>query len=313
MPPRTNTVRSIMRRSLFLIGLVSSLIVWILLRTSNASNSSTEILAASKSTYATQRPLASAEKPATTQPPGEQSKQGRIVAQEQNYETTRDLYDFFVQAIASGSRSKTMQAVRVAQECHGFLNSFDRLGVIAGGGTTDPPSDAAQQPQRDAINELVRRCSGFNRMSPIQRRGAISDALSKAEALGAVETQFLSKSSAGLTQSDFETMLQTVSGANFEILLLPLGNLLARNTGDYGNNRDAASMAAYLALCDLSGACGVGSLRALISCAWGGTCNTALDEGWEQGYSEEKQAIIRTLRIKVVNAVRSNNVFSLRI
>lgn len=228
-----------------------------------------------------------------------------------SFDMRSDLFALYEAALTTNRGADAARAARVVRECHGLLVWFDEhYGVIAAGGRPEADPGPFSQARMDAIREVIRRCDGFNRMAPAQRREAISRLTARARELGSPEAKFQLEGAAAMSGRDVVAMLQEASGSNFEALLIPLSHIaeqwaIHRNGLERERASSVGGMGAMLALCDLSDTCRSDSLRGVLWCATGGKCGAALTDGWEDGLSPQEQALVLEYRARIVAAVRS--------
>ncbi len=220
-----------------------------------------------------------------------------------SFEHSKDVYLFYKTASSSSVPGEVAQAAYAAAECHGIQKRTTDLGTIAGSTMTEA-GGAISQERRNAISEVIRRCEGFGRLSVAQRKEAIRSAEARAQELGALELKYKEMDFTKLTKEDFNSLLQSASGASFEITLLSLSTVLRSNLVSLPKGNDIADTAAFLAICDLSKSCEKDSLRTLMGCALGGTCDQSLGGSWEQDFSAEERSKIEDIRGKVVDQVK---------
>jgi hypothetical protein len=226
----------------------------------------------------------------------------------QPFDRRADLSTLYDEGMASDRSAVVVQAMRAMKECDGFLGFYNaHHGVIAAGGNVSASTPAATQPRRDAILEVVRRCGSYTRMSPTDRRQAIAALSERARQLGSPEL----KVREAVTTSDITSMLQDISGSNFDVLLTPLSFVAARWAAEEGvtthRAQDIGGMSTFLALCDLTETCRVDSLRTLMGCVMGGNCERDLDAGWEVDFTPADQALIEVHRKRLVHAIRQQD------
>ena len=222
-----------------------------------------------------------------------------------NYSTSNDLYSFFLQYRNSENAGLVLQVAEAAQICYSFFQNFDYLGTLASGGIVDPPVLNVTQARRDAIDEINRRCSGFLRVDSSARKTARNEARAKAAGLGALEGKYSGVNrSVAVSHDDLKSLLASASGVNKDLLLNPLSSLARQYIESGPDSESVSGMASYLALCDLSGACGSDGVQAKLLCAWGGTCK-ALDADWELDFTPAQRLAISDLRNKLLDTIRS--------
>lgn len=222
------------------------------------------------------------------------------------------LFDIYERGSSTTDPSVAVQAERAAIECDGLLAWHAAFyGVLAGGGVTDPPQPEVSQARRAAIGEMLRRCSGFERLAPGERRAAISRLDARARELGAPEKKLQQHGVQALAAAEAAQIIESTSAANFESALQVVAalaeNLALRAGLDASTAQRISGDSAFLALCDISHACAPDSLRSLVECVTGGRCATDGRDGWQDGHDATEQALITQYRAHLVETIRARD------
>lgn len=228
------------------------------------------------------------------------------------YESEKDLYQYYLQFKEAKDPSRVFQAYRAFSSCQSLLankNSLQQALDMADG------QPGMNRERRMAINELISRCKGFERMSERETQEAGNALREKAKLLGSAEMRL--ENDAADAQVDRDTMIELMrsnSSSAFERGTPAFASMLkaSLNVSPDTNEAQEVDFAIMLAGCELGRDCSENALPSLIQCAYDNYCQKPLAQTWQENLSAESKKHVLELKDKVLNMLKTANFSSLR-
>lgn len=230
------------------------------------------------------------------------------------FEGERDLLQFFNQAKQSQQPAVVYQAYRAFMACQSVM--VNAANMRAGSTTGEGGVTTAFSPERRAaVDEILNRCKGFERMSEREITETVNSLRTRAKSLGSIEARLDESGGDALVDRDSMIgLLQNNTSSAFERALPALSVALksAQNLAPDTSEAQHVDFALMLAACDLGRDCSAANWQSLMQCAFDNYCMPPLAQTWHTNLSENDKKHVLELKTLVLGMVQNNNYGALK-
>lgn len=233
---------------------------------------------------------------------------GKMIA----FEAQRDLHQFYLQAKDAKDPAMVYQAYRAYGSCQSLLAN---LGSLRQAMTTTEGPGVLSRERKMAIEEIVNRCKGFERMSERELQDAGNSLRESAKRLGSVEARL----DEGVSEApiDRDTMLALIrsnTNSAFERATPALSSMMKASLNVQPDTIEGQQVdfAIMLAACELGRDCSENSWQVLMQCAYDNYCQKPPSQTWQENLTEADRKHVLELKEKILTMFKTGNFSSLK-
>ncbi len=228
------------------------------------------------------------------------------------FEGERNLFEFYTRNKDVVHPGHVYQAYRAISSCQALQANAANLRAALTNADALPPMSPER---RNATEDILRRCQGFERFSEREWTENINSAREKAIKLGSLEA----KLDGGTPDLgiDVETMiglLQNNTSSAYERATPTLSTMLkaAMKVSPDTSDAQLIDFAVYLASCDMGRDCSETAWPVIQQCAYDNYCQKPLSKSWQENLTQENIKQVLEIKEKVLTMLRTNQYASLR-